>query len=198
MAANPYNATRVHGQQPARPGDRSAAGLAPQPQITWHAETNISNKHEAAEVARTRTETKAAYDVLKAQGASSNHIMGRLLHGKRGAEFHATKMVVQAEKNKARAAEFKMLFPEIPKVPNTLRQSDVNKLLKAAGCKDKTEVKGELARRRQAKGHRASVESLDDEAIMDEVVLSSRKRNHGEEISSELPISMSGILHSLS
>ena len=128
IAADP-NANQQHAQ----PNQHSATHASPSSRVTWHAATTISNLQEATDISRVRTETKASFDALKAQGLSSNKIMSELLRGKTGGQFHAAKMVVQAEKCKERAKELKMLFPEIRGVPGSISQAEWNRSLSAQG-----------------------------------------------------------------
>ncbi len=190
IAANPNITAQQNGQQQVGAGYDLTTDPSPQSRVslqsraTWHAETKVSTEQQAAEVARVRIETKAAYDALKAQGLSTNKIMSQLFPGKTGHTFHAAKMVVQSEKNKDRAAEFKKLFPEIPNMPDNLSRSGQNMLLKAAGSKNKTEMKEELAKRRAAQGHHAID---DEESVIPGPTQGSKKRKHKEDCSVEQP-----------
>ena len=196
-AADPNNTAQHFGQQQVLAGHDYTTDPPTQSEITWHAETRVSNEQGAAEVARVRIQTKTAYDALKAQGLSANKIMGQLLPGKTGVQFHATKMIVQAEKNKERATEFKMLFPEIPNVPNTLRQSDQNKFLKAAGYNNKQDMKYELAKRRSAKGLYPIDDFEEDGGVLLEPAQDVQKREHDGNISVGQPMGMLGIPSSI-
>ena len=175
IAADPNITTDHSLQQPLQPNDFPTAPSSAL-RFTWHAATTISNLDEAAGIARVRTETKAAFDALKAQGLSSTKIMSELLRGKRGSEFHATKMVVQAEKCKERAKEFRLLFPEIRGVPESISQADWNRLLRAQGYGNKAALKAEVKMRREAKGVCAVDEGLFDDEFENKAALNSRKR----------------------
>ena len=177
-AANPNMSVQQGVQYQAGAEYHSTAAPSPQSQITWAAESTVTTEREAAEVAYVRTETKAFYDASRAQGVSANQIMSQALRGKTGLQFHAAKMVIQSEKLKSRAAEFKLLFPEIPNVPDTLRQKEQNDLLKAAGYKNKKDMKYELTRRREAHNI-CTIDEVEDEGVVAGPTQGSKKRKHG-------------------
>ncbi len=195
IAGDPNSTAQHSDHQQARAGHDVSADPLPQSRAIWHSETKISNEQQAAEVARVRTETKAFYDASKAQGIPAYKVMSQVLRGKTGHQYHAAKMIVQSEKDKDRAAEFKLLFPEIPNVPNAFNRKTQDDLVRSAGCKTKREIKNKLAERRAAR--RSSAEYVDDESTMDELAQNAKKRKHDELFSVGQPMGMQGIHSSI-
>lgn len=103
---------------------------------------------------------------MKAAGLSTHRIMDIILKGKIGHRFHAAKMVIVFERSRERAVEFRSLFPELVHLMagDTLRKSDENKILKAAGY-TKIEGKNELKRRKVQMGQPSS-DDEDDAGVM--------------------------------
>lgn len=180
--------------QQARAGHGVSAGPLPQLGVIWHLETTISDEQQAAEIARVQIETKAFYDASKAQGIPAYKIMSQVLRGKTGHQYHAAKMVIQSEKDKDRAAEFKLLFPEIPNVPNAFNRGTQDALIRSTGCKTRKEIKNKLAERRAAR--RSSAEDVDDESAVDELAQNA-KREHDGLLSVGYPVGMLGIHSSM-
>ena len=120
------------------------------PSVGYHSETKFKNEKEKREIEAARRDAKSFHDTSKAQGLSNNQIMNQILRGKTGHEFHAAKMVIVFENNQERARELRQTFPEVKDVPDSLSRSDVNKLLLAAGYRDKREIKAALKQRRNA------------------------------------------------
>ena len=120
-----------------------------------------------AEVESVRLETKKSYDSMKAAGLSTNRIMDCILKGKIGHQFHAAKMVIVFERSRERAVEFRSLFPELVDLVagDTMRKSDENKILKAAGY-TKIEGKNELKRRKAKMGQSPSDDEDDTRGML--------------------------------